>query len=130
MMTDPRTNPKIVRALRWVQRGLLDGTLVHVRATHKKLFSMETWGDEDDPACGTPRCIGGWVHYRLHRLGNQEEVDVVCNSSELASLFVPYHLYSPNWSLITPRQAATAIDRFLAGRADLWSHVLRRSTLP
>jgi len=91
------------------------------------LFNMAVWAG-DQPECGTIRCIGGTAEalmgkklFDLVSIGRNE------NQEELYDLFCPKarHLQGrPNWSEITPSQAATALRSYLTTGQANWDAAL------
>lgn len=121
----------VLDALLWVRNGLASGELVYdpsIKGPMKNGFNMAVW-DHPKYACGTVRCIGGWMEARLRGGISIYEEDCRCMKQTLSliSLFCPN--CTRNWSIITPGQAVRAIDNFTTNspRDANWASIIGKS---
>jgi len=100
-------------------------------------LNMSAWFDSEDPDCGTICCIGGAAE--ALSLGEPDHPDeslgggfslqraqrwLGLHSAEAHALFYPLQDEDPDWSTITPEQAAQALDVLAKGGTirDLENH--------
>jgi hypothetical protein len=93
-------------ALIWVRDELASGRI------ESQNFDMDDWGSsvKDVYDCGSARCIGGWMSYKLDYKIDDEKDTTLFRSSKFHPLFFPFK--REKW-FFTPAQAVRAIDNFL-----------------
>lgn len=123
-MAKPKITAEEKAALIRVRDGLRAGKYVHARSADKRSkkprFDMGTTGlfKQGKHGCGSVACIGGWVHKELGRTGGAS----TWAYTKAAALCYPDVIN--DWSGITPKEAANAIDNFLKDGKPRWKAVI------
>lgn len=103
---------RIDSALGLVRDGLRSG------AIKRENFDMSVWHNH----CGTVACIGGWAAAVLERAGNPDaRREVKFAAAKHPPLELLFHPWTSRGEIrkASPKQAADAIERYLAGE-DPW----------
>lgn len=115
---------EIRHELKKIAEDLRSGKIKHVQSPATefeteipRFFNMNYWHKQF--TCGTAMCIGGWLEQRTGEGIN----DFI--PSGLNELFYPNGEIADDYCLITPEQAADAIDNYLEYGKPYWGVVLR-----
>lgn len=108
----------LIKVLGMLERGELVHDASSVRISHG--FNMGVWGHD----CGTTACIGGWVASLIGKI----QEDYVCGVPKdhcLNRLYWPEEgVDVPNFSAVTPTQAAFALRSFLSTGKPNWAEAM------
>lgn len=125
------TKKQIDNALRVVQLKLKLMMIGNNKAKFNMSHGFSEYCDVSHNNCGTVGCIGGYADIELG--GDGQSVLNFSNDrrSALNKLFFPTGYgrgVDDEWKLLTPKQAISAIQNYLDGKADPWKGVAKRNT--